>query len=123
MAPELRKLSFGYNMTPMQIIQGLLSSSGSSDSASSGMSGSASGIADVMKVAAAMAAMSSDRRLKSNIVRLGTHPLGIGWYEYDIAGRRERGVMADEVLTVMPEAVVTMPNGYLGVRYDMVGRL
>jgi hypothetical protein len=31
--------------------------------------------------------------------------------------------MADEVLTVMPEAVVTMDNGYLGVRYDMVGRL
>jgi len=39
----------------------------------------------------------SDRRLKSNIVRTGTHPLGIGLYEYDIFGERQRGVMAAEV--------------------------
>ncbi|NCW98228.1 MAG: hypothetical protein EBW71_04450, partial [Betaproteobacteria bacterium] len=53
---------------------------------------------------AGMAAMNfSDRRLKSNIERVGVHPLGIGIYEYDIFDRRERGVMADEVLTVMPE--------------------
>lgn len=63
----------------------------------------------------------SDRRLKSNIVRIGTHPLGIGIYEYDIFERRERGVMADELETVMPEAVVTMPNGYKAVNYAMIG--
>lgn len=39
----------------------------------------------------------SDRRLKSNIVRVGDHPLGIGIYEYEIFGQRQRGVMADEV--------------------------
>jgi hypothetical protein len=44
----------------------------------------------------AMAAAFSDRRLKSNVVRIGTHPLGIGIYEYNISGRREIGVMADE---------------------------
>lgn len=65
----------------------------------------------------------SDRRLKSNIVRLGDHPLGIGWYEYDIFGRREQGVMADEVLTVKPEAVSTHPDGYMMVDYAQVGRL
>ena len=63
---------------------------------------------------------SSDRRLKSNIVRIGTHPLGIGIYEYDIFGERTRGVMADEVLTVRPEAVLEDPSGYLMVDY---GRL
>lgn len=63
----------------------------------------------------------SDRRLKSNVVRIGTHPLGIGVYEYDIWGLRQRGVMADEVLTVMPEAVSLHENGYLAVRYDMIG--
>lgn len=47
----------------------------------------------------------SDRRLKSNVVRVGTHPLGIGIYEYDIGGEREAGVMADEVETVRPWAV------------------
>lgn len=62
----------------------------------------------------------SDRRLKSNIVRLGDHPLGIGVYEYDIFGRREIGVMADEVLDVMPEAVSVHPSGFMQVDY---GRL
>jgi len=62
----------------------------------------------------------SDRRLKSNIVRLGDHPLGIGWYEYDIFGQRTEGVMADEVLTVRPEAVALHPSGYYMVDY---GRL
>lgn len=60
----------------------------------------------------------SDRRLKSNIVRLRTHPLGIGWYEYDIRGTREQGVMADEVEQVRPAAVTTMADGYKAVYYD-----
>lgn len=65
-----------------------------------------------------MAAMAmSDRRLKSNIVRIGTHPLGIGIYEYDIFGQRDVGVMADEVLEVKPSAVVRHPSGYLMVDY------
>ena len=62
----------------------------------------------------------SDRRLKSNIVRLGTHPLGIGWYAYDIDGDRTEGVMADEVLKVRPQAVARGADGFLMVDY---GRL
>jgi hypothetical protein len=62
----------------------------------------------------------SDRRLKSNIVRVGTHPLGIGVYEYDINGERQRGVMADEVETVLPEAVVTRSDGYKMVNYGLL---
>ena len=61
--------------------------------------------------------MFSDRRLKSNIVKVGTHPLGIGIYEYDIFGERQRGVMADEVEKVMPEAVMTHESGYKMVNY------
>ena len=60
---------------------------------------------------------SSDRRLKSNIVRVGTHPIGIGVYEYDIRGRRERGVMAQELLPVMPDAVAVDGDGYYMVNY------
>lgn len=67
------------------------------------------------------AAMKSDRRLKSNISRVGTHPLGIGIYEYDIADRHERGVMADELLTVKPEAVFLHPDGYYRVDYAQIG--
>ena len=62
----------------------------------------------------------SDRRLKSNIVRLGTHPIGIVIYEYDIFGGRQIGVMAQELMEVMPEAVHQHPSGYLMVDY---GRL
>ncbi len=70
---------------------------------------------------AAGAAYPSDRRLKSNVVRVGTHPLGIGVYEYDIFGDRQRGVMADEVETVKPEAVTTHPTeGYKMVYYGML---
>ncbi len=59
--------------------------------------------------------------MKSNVVRVGTHPLGIGIYEYDIFGERQRGVMADEVEAVKPEAVTTHPTeGYKMVYYGML---
>jgi hypothetical protein len=77
-----------------------------------GMLGTAGGLAGMK--------FFSDRRLKSNIERIGTHPLGIGVYEYNIFDRRERGVMADEVETVMPEAVVLHPSGYKMVDYGML---
>jgi len=64
--------------------------------------------------------MASDIRLKSNIVRIGEHPLGIGIYAYDIFGRRDVGVMAQELAEVMPEAVTTHPDGYLQVNYGMI---
>lgn len=70
--------------------------------------------------AAEIATMFSDRRLKSNIVRIGTHPIGVGIYEYDIFGGRQIGVMAQELMEVMPEAVHQHPSGYLMVDY---GRL
>jgi hypothetical protein len=59
----------------------------------------------------------SDRRLKSNIKRVGTHALGIGIYEYDIFDRRERGVMSDEVRTVRPDAVHVHESGFDQVDY------
>lgn len=64
--------------------------------------------------------MISDRRLKSNIVRIGTHPLGIGIYSYIIFGEPDVGVMADEVERVMPEAVLTHPSGYQMVNYALL---
>jgi hypothetical protein len=64
--------------------------------------------------------MKSDRRLKKNIHRIGTHKLGIGIYEFDyIWGAHAIGVMADEVLEVMPEAV-TEVDGFLAVNYGML---
>jgi len=66
----------------------------------------------------------SDRRLKKNIKRIGTHVLGIGLYTWDyLWGQPFSGVMADEVEQVMPEAVVTHPSGFKMVNYSMLGLL
>lgn len=62
----------------------------------------------------------SDRRLKSNIKRIGTHPLGVGIYEYDLENRRETGVMAQELLPVLPDAVSMGDDGYYRVNYEMI---
>jgi len=66
---------------------------------------------------ASTAMMFSDRRLKSNIVKVGEHPIGVAVYEYDIFGRRERGVMAQELMLVAPERVNTHSSGFLMVDY------
>lgn len=79
-------------------------------------------MAGIMKTIATIAPFlmaASDRRLKRNIKRIGAHPLGIGWYSftYTDTGMSAEGVMADEVLTVRPDAVFQGPNGYLMVDY------
>jgi len=71
----------------------------------------------------------SDRRAKENIVRIGDHPLGIGLYLFDYRPEfrdqwghgRQFGLMADEVETVVPEAVSMHANGYKVVDYAMLG--
>jgi hypothetical protein len=66
---------------------------------------------------ASTAFMFSDRRLKSRIKRVGTHDIGVGIYEYDMAGYRQRGVIAQEVAAVRPDLVKRHPSGYLMVNY------
>ena len=71
----------------------------------------------------------SDRSIKENILRIGTHPLGIGLYlfEYkpdyrDEGGEgRHFGVMADEVESVLPQAVGRHARGHKTVHYAMLG--
>jgi len=80
-----------------------------------GLAGAGLGAYGMMNAAPMLAA--SDRRLKSYIVRVGTHKTGIGIYEYNIFGNRQRGVMADEVEAIMPEAVILHPSGFKMVNY------
>jgi hypothetical protein len=65
--------------------------------------------------------LSSDPRLKTDIIRVGTHPLGVGIYDYTIAGKRVRGVMSTEVRAVMPSAVAVDSRGYDMVDYAAIG--
>ncbi len=72
---------------------------------------------------------SSDRRLKENVAQIGTHPFGFGLYLFDYkadfrgqhGAGRQFGVMADEVESVMPEAVSRDAAGYRFVDYGMLG--
>jgi hypothetical protein len=62
--------------------------------------------------------MFSDRRLKRRIKRIGTHESGVGIYEFDMAGYRQRGVIAQEVAAVRPDLVKRHASGYLTVNYS-----
>lgn len=71
--------------------------------------------------AAAGASMFSDRRLKTNIKKIGVHPLGVPRYSFTyLWGEDSYGVMAQDLLEVMPEAVTSI-NGYYAVDYGMIG--
>lgn len=63
----------------------------------------------------------SDRHIKEDIEYLGLEN-GIPIYAFNYIGEPERykGVMAQDILTIQPEAVY-MLNGYLAVDYDMIG--
>jgi hypothetical protein len=65
----------------------------------------------------------SDIRLKTDIEKVGIAENGLPLYNFRYLGSDAvyRGVMAQDVLEVFPEAVSTMPNGFLAVRYDMLG--
>ena len=66
--------------------------------------------------------MGSDRRLKEHIRRIGALQSGIQVYRFRFIGddAEHVGVMADEVVKVIPEAVSTDEAGYLMVDYGML---
>src|SRR6266487_277610 len=65
----------------------------------------------------------SDVMLKHDISLLGHLDNGLGFYRfsYNGSGRAYVGVMAQEVQTVVPNAVVRGNDGYLRVSYDRLG--
>lgn len=67
-------------------------------------------------------AVLSDKRFKENIKRVGALANGLATYTYNYVGRRaqEFGVMAQEALFVVPEAVVQDSYGTMYVNYGKV---
>ena len=66
----------------------------------------------------------SDIRIKKNIEPAGVdEKTGLNLYDFNYkwGSKRFRGVMAQEVMDLYPEAVYTSGAGYLGVYYDMLG--
>jgi hypothetical protein len=66
---------------------------------------------------------SSDVRLKTDIRQVGTtaHDLPLYTFKYIGEDGVYEGVMAQDVLPVMPEAVTVGDDGYYRVHYDMLG--
>jgi hypothetical protein len=67
--------------------------------------------------------MVSDRRLKEDVVRVGTTRLGLGLYRYRYKGLDGvwEGVMAQEVEVMHPGAIRALPMGYKAVNYTKLG--
>lgn len=66
---------------------------------------------------ASTAMMFSDKRLKRRIRRVGTHPLGVGIYDYEMFGYPQTGVLAQELQKVRPDLVERHASGFLMVNY------
>jgi hypothetical protein len=65
----------------------------------------------------------SDRRTKFNIVKVGEFDDGLGLYDYEYTfapGKRFRGVMADEVAKLRPEAMGPKAGRYDTVNYKAI---
>ncbi|WP_395685601.1 tail fiber domain-containing protein [Aestuariivirga sp.] len=65
----------------------------------------------------------SDRRLKENVNRVGTTTHGLPFYTFSYVGKAAvyAGVMAQDVLSVMPEAVHVSASGFYAVDYKRLG--
>jgi len=85
---------------------------------------------DAMTAAAlAATAIFSDRRLKSDIKKIGTHSTGLNLYEWEWNAKAfvlgldkhpRKGFIAQEVQKVFPEAVVEGSHGYLMIDYSKI---
>jgi hypothetical protein len=62
----------------------------------------------------------SDLRLKENVIRIGITRHGLPFYTFNYIGKPERyaGVMAQDVLSIMPEAVSIADDGFYRVDYQ-----
>lgn len=84
---------------------------GASNSANAGMAG-------------IIAALLSDRRLKTNIKQIGMHECGVPLYSYNYAtGEPGFGVLADELEQVRPDAVWSDENGLKVVNYAAISKV
>jgi len=70
-------------------------------------------------------ASTSDARLKNKVVPIINALDKIDWirgytFRYKYSNNKGGGVLAQELLQIMPEAVKTLPNGFYSVQYDAI---
>ena len=64
----------------------------------------------------------SDRRLKTNIIKLGESISGLGIYKFNYIGKTKQyiGTMADEVIKIFPKAAILNSDGFYSVDYSLI---
>lgn len=82
-----------------------------------GLAGTLGGAA--MRYGPGLVAAISDARLKQDVERIGTTDNGLPWYSFRYVWDdvHREGLMAQDVLAVKPNAVITMPSGFYAVNY------
>lgn len=88
-------------------------------------SGLMSGIGSLGGAGASLYTAFSDRRLKSNVKRVGRHKTGLPLYRYNYTWETKPrlGLMADEVAVRFPAAVYLDHSGFYKVDYAQLGGL
>ena len=119
----------GYTGAPQASLNYVNSALGSTPTPQTTTQSSSPGLFDYLTAGAAMyGAATSDMRLKTNITKVDNVG-GFNVYTWDwndtakslnVNDSNTKGVMAQEVLDKMPEAVVVHPDGYYMVKYDML---
>jgi len=100
---------------------GLIGGAGQQSSSTQNSSKGKPGLGNILGSALSTVAV-SDRRLKENIVKMGTLKNGLNVYKYNYLGEKTKhlGVMADEVAELLPEALGPVINGYNTVDYSKI---
>lgn len=103
-----------------QQYQGQLAAWQAAQQRQQGAMGGLFGLAGTLGGAAIRSGLISDARLKDNIRRIGTADNGLPIYSFRYRGEdvTHVGLMAQDVLRVRPDAVLTMPSGFMAVDYE-----
>ena len=74
------------------------------------------------QAASIYAGVTSDRRLKENIIKLGESISGLGVYKFNYIGKAKQyiGTMADEVIKIFPKAAILNNDGFYAVDYSLI---
>lgn len=111
-----------YSMDPAMAVMGGLSTLGSLFSAPAGGTSAMSGLSSFLG--------GSDRRMKTDIAKVGMHPAGVGIYSYRYKGDPKSypkvvGPMAEDVAKIAPHAVSVIPGsgGKRAVNMGALGAL
>lgn len=126
-APAIQNPQFpapGQVNVPPPDIQGLTQSGylgqlNAANAANANRTSSMNGILGLAGALGGAAILASDRRLKRDIEQIGALGSGIPLYTFKYVWDdiKRVGVMAQDVLEVIPSAVVVMPSGFYAVKY------